>query len=194
MNRRGTRRGTGRRREDHALVVHGDLPIRQVDHPADQLRLAAFQQHCQFLVQLARAIHLIDGGQRSFEGQGPAGAHAAVQFVEVGLAPAGEKPGPAAKDLVDHRVGLAIESPVEQLGGIEKELVDGHAQAGGQFVQGPGVGLAAAQDSADGPLVEAGLLGELGDRQPRLGHQSRQVAAQMFRHGTLPKVAVLEKS
>ena len=106
-----------------------------------------------------------------------------MQFVEVGLAPPLEQVALALQHFLDQRVGLAIEAPIEQLGGIDEELVHGDAQPVGQTMEGARVRfVAAGGDATDGPLIDTGLFGHLVEGEFGVGHQPQQVGSGVLGH------------
>ena len=82
-----------------------------------------------------------------------------------------------------HGIRVPIEVAVQQLGRIDEELVDLHAQSVGQPMERLWVGLVAtAKNAADRPLIQAGLLGHPADRPSPGSHQTQQVFAGVIRH------------
>ena len=145
--------------------AHHDLLIEEIQDSADGRRLAALQEDVELVVQVEFSVHIVDCGDRALQRELAPGRYAAVQFVEVGLTPALEPFRVALEHFFDDRIGLAIETPVEQLGRIDEKLVDRHAQPVGQAMERPGVRpVRAPGNAADRPLVQARLFGDVVDR------------------------------
>ena len=73
-------------------------------------------------------------------------------------------------NLVDDRIGAPVQTPLQQQGRFQEQLVDRDAEAGSELPERLGVRLCAAvQNAPDGPWVQTGLPCDLLDRESGLG-------------------------
>jgi hypothetical protein len=151
-------------------------PIQHIHKIRQQVGFACFEDDGYLAADVAFVVHGFGGGEDALFGELAAGAEAAVELIEVGFRPGGKRLGMAGDDAIDERVRGPIELARGAAAGRAEEFVDFDAEPLGQFMERAGVRVrAAADDPADGPLVERRGGDHIVKRQPLAGHMPAEV-------------------